>query len=67
MQIIYEPHPVSPERKAELRKQGFKIVDARFAPEGFCDALQQQEEVEAKTEAQTEAPVKRRGRPKKDA
>lgn len=32
MEIIYEPHPVSPERKAELRKQGLKIIDARFAP-----------------------------------
>lgn len=32
--IAYEPHPVSPERKAELRKQGFKIIDARFAPAG---------------------------------
>lgn len=32
MQIIYEPHPVSPERKAELVAQGFKIIDARFAP-----------------------------------
>ena len=30
--VIYEPHPVSPERKAELRAQGFKIIDARFAP-----------------------------------
>lgn len=30
--IIYEPHPVSPERKAELRGQGFKILDARFDP-----------------------------------
>tara|TARA_Y100000310_G_scaffold324866_2_gene387353 strand:- start:15686 stop:15949 length:264 start_codon:yes stop_codon:yes gene_type:complete len=33
MKIKYEPHPVSPERKAELRSQGFKILDARFAPE----------------------------------
>lgn len=32
MQIVYEPHPVSPERKAELRAQGFKIIDAIFAP-----------------------------------
>lgn len=32
MQIHYEPHPVSPERKAELRAQGVKIIDARFAP-----------------------------------
>lgn len=30
--IKYEPHPVSPERKAELRSQGYKIVDARFEP-----------------------------------
>lgn len=33
MQIVYEPHPVSPERKAELVAQGFKIIDARFAPD----------------------------------
>lgn len=32
MQIAYETHPVSPERKAELRAAGFKIIDARFAP-----------------------------------
>ena len=31
---IYEPHPVSPERKAELRAEGYKIIDVRFAPEG---------------------------------
>lgn len=30
--INYEPHPVTPERKAELRAQGFKIIDARFDP-----------------------------------
>ena len=28
--IAYEPHPVTPERKAELVAQGFKIIDARF-------------------------------------
>lgn len=32
MKIKYEPHPVTPERKAELRDQGYKIIDARFAP-----------------------------------
>ena len=32
MKIKYEPHPVTPERKAELRSQGFKIVDARYNP-----------------------------------
>jgi hypothetical protein len=30
--IAYEPHPVSPERKAELRAQGLQIIDAVFAP-----------------------------------
>ena len=30
LKIAYEPHPVTPERKAELRKQGFKIIDAVF-------------------------------------
>jgi hypothetical protein len=34
MQIIYEPHPVTPERKAELRARGYKILDAVFSPEG---------------------------------
>lgn len=32
MKIAYEKHPVAPERKRQLRAQGFKIVDARFAP-----------------------------------
>lgn len=30
--IAYEKHPVSAERKAELRAGGFKILDARFKP-----------------------------------
>lgn len=30
--IAYEPHPVSPERKAELREQGLQIIDIRFKP-----------------------------------
>jgi hypothetical protein len=41
MQTIFEPHPVSPERKAELRAQGFKIIDARFAPPGVEDEPQE--------------------------
>jgi hypothetical protein len=60
MKIAYEPHPVSPDRKAELRAQGFKIMDAVFAPEGYVDAVQ----AETETEAETTAPVKR-GRPRK--
>lgn len=34
-EIVYEPHPVSRERKAELLAQGKCIVDAKFAPEGY--------------------------------
>lgn len=30
--IAYEAHPVSAARKAELRQQGYKIIDARFKP-----------------------------------
>lgn len=63
MMIHYEPHPVSPERKAELRAQGFKIMDARFAPEGWSNALQAKDETETQTETPTK--VKRRGRPRK--
>lgn len=32
--IAYEPHPVSDERKKELVSQGYRIVDAKFAPKG---------------------------------
>lgn len=30
--IAYEKHPVSPERKKELRAQGCKILDVIFKP-----------------------------------
>ena len=56
MKTVYEPHPVTPERKAELRAQGFKIVDARFAPPAPVEVLELVERVE---------PVAKRGRPKK--
>ena len=32
--VIFEPHPVTPERKAELRAQGLRIFDAIFKPAG---------------------------------
>lgn len=35
--IVYEPHPVSPERKAELRAQGKTIIDARYKPAHLKD------------------------------
>lgn len=30
--IKYEKHPVTPERKKELRQQGYKIIDIAFKP-----------------------------------
>ncbi len=32
--VWYEPHPVTAERKAEIRAHGFVILDAVFKPEG---------------------------------
>lgn len=31
-EVVYEPHPVSIERKRELLASGYKILDARFDP-----------------------------------
>lgn len=66
--IAYEPHPVSAERKAELVAQGFRIMDAAFAPAGAVKAAPKVEEpVEAVAEVEIEdADVKPyRGRNKK--
>lgn len=35
IKYVYEPHPVEPERKAQLRAQGYRILDVAFAPEGY--------------------------------
>ena len=32
--IIYEPHPISRARKVKLQAEGYKIIDAIFAPVG---------------------------------
>lgn len=60
MGIHYEPHPVSPDRKAELRKAGLKIIDARFAPADW------KAEKAGNPEPAIPAP-KKRGRPRKAA
>ena len=39
--IAYEPHPVSPERKAELVAKGYKIIDAIYAPKGEAKPAKQ--------------------------
>ncbi len=33
--IVYEKHPVTAEHKAELRQKGYKIIDAKFAPDDY--------------------------------
>lgn len=42
--IAYEKHPVSPERKAELRAQGFKIIDAQFEPRAAAEKIPEADE-----------------------
>nr|WP_309504292.1 hypothetical protein [uncultured Roseovarius sp.] len=42
-EIFYEPHPVSPERKAELIASGYKIRDAAYAPSGVVQAAKTEE------------------------
>ena len=46
MQIHYEPHPVSPERKAELRAQGCRILDAIYAPAKAVDSTPEPSQAE---------------------
>lgn len=41
MKIAYEPHPVTPERKAELRAEGYTILDAIYAPKDDAPELDQ--------------------------
>lgn len=53
--IIYEPHPVSPERKAELVGAGYKIIDAVFAPEGEKPAAEAPAKAPAKGAAAKKA------------
>ncbi|QQP96543.1 hypothetical protein [Lysobacter enzymogenes] len=34
-EIIFEPHPVTPERKAKLLAAGYQIIDAIYAPADY--------------------------------
>lgn len=42
--IIYEHHPVTAERKAELRRKGYKIIDASFAPAAYKASMESKED-----------------------
>ena len=35
--VMYVSHPVTPDLKADIRKQGYKIVDIRFRPDELPD------------------------------
>lgn len=35
MEIIYVEMPISIEQKKEYNRQGYRVVDAKFAPEGY--------------------------------
>ena len=55
--IIYEPHPINPARKAKLQAEGYKIIDAIFAPAGtpVHKKLDVEEEVIEAAETQVDA------------
>ena len=35
MEVIYVEMPISIEQKKEYNRQGYRVVDAKFAPEGY--------------------------------
>jgi hypothetical protein len=51
-QPYYEPHPVTPERKKELIDCGYRILDAKFAPQGWKPPALQHDVGEAATAAE---------------
>jgi hypothetical protein len=61
MKIIYEPHPVTPARKKELREQGYTIVDAIYKPEGEDEPNGDEGSVETGDAAGKAAPRGKRG------
>ena len=44
--IIYEVHPVTPERRADLIKAGYRIIDAIYAPKDAITAPTKQSAVD---------------------
>ncbi len=55
MKVIYQKHSVTPEQKVELRSQGFKIIDAAFAPAGYEHPFTRREQAEEQAKAELEA------------
>lgn len=54
MKVKYVKHPVSKELKAELRAQGYTIIDIRFAPPEVREAVRDAEAQEASGGASTD-------------
>ena len=50
--IINEPHPVSAERKAELRAKGYRILDVKFKPDNQPAVTNETEVLGAKKDDQ---------------
>jgi hypothetical protein len=67
--IIYEPHPISPARKAKLQAEGYKIIDAIFAPAGtpVHQKLDIEEYVEEAAELEIEVELEAVDEPEEDA
>ena len=51
-EIIYEPHPVTAERKKELIAKGYKIIDAIFAPDDYAHPEQKPDTAKKRPTAQ---------------
>jgi hypothetical protein len=66
--IAYEHHPITPERKEQLRALGYTIVDAKFRPANYKDTSVNDEAAPSNdaemshVDGQQHEP-KRRGRP----
>lgn len=61
MQIIYMPMPVEQDRKRELNKAGYRIVDIAFMPNGYENPV-----VGGESQGEPQDEPKRRGRKPKD-
>lgn len=51
-EIIYEPHPVTAERKKELIAKGYQIIDAIFAPDDYVHPEQKPDTAKKKPATQ---------------
>lgn len=61
MQIIYLPMPVELDKKRELNKAGYRVVDIAFMPDGYENPI-----VGDEPQGDTQGDPKRRGRKPKD-